>query len=85
MKHFGTDGKVTRSTHVKYESHTSYGSKVMTKAKVFKMWVKDHSYEVKHIGTDGKVLSEGIHSHVKYKSPTSFCLKVMIKIGKGFG
>ena len=29
-----TDGKITRNTHVKDESHTSYGSNVMIKIKV---------------------------------------------------
>ena len=40
-----------------------YGSKVISKVNDFKMQVKGHGqgHEVKYFGTDGKVLSQGIH------------------------
>ena len=48
---------------MKYESSTSYSSKVMTKVKVLKMKVKCHGegHKVKMFGTDGKVLSQRIN------------------------
>ena len=54
----------TRNTHVKYESPTSYGSNVMSKVKMSKcrskVSVKVEIMRSK-FGTDGKVLSQGIH------------------------
>ena len=48
---------------MKYENPTSYGSKVMTKVKVFNMKVIGYGqgHEGKNFGTDGKALSQGIH------------------------
>ena len=45
-------GLVTRNTHVKYESRTYYGSKVMAKVKVFIMEVKGQGegHKVKLLG-----------------------------------
>ena len=54
---------VTRNKLVKCESPTSYGSKVMTMVKVVEMQMKGHGQgdKVKNLGTDGKVMSRGIH------------------------
>ena len=48
---------------MKYESLTGSGSKVISKVKNLKTWVKGHGqgHEVKYFGTDGKVLSQRIH------------------------
>ena len=48
---------------MQFESPISYGSKVTMKVKVFKMYVKGHGlgHTVKKFGTDGKVLSQGVH------------------------
>ena len=56
-------GLVTRNTHVKYESPISYGSKVMIKVKVFQnVGQRSRSRsQGQNFGTDGKVLSQGIH------------------------
>ena len=42
--------------NIEYENPTSYNSKVMIKVKVFKIKVKVSNY-----GTEGNVLSQGIH------------------------
>ena len=47
-------GLVIRNTHVKYESPTSYGLKVMANVKVFQKWVK---VQGQGQGTMWKVLS----------------------------
>ena len=55
-------GLITRDTHVKYQSSSTYCSKVICKVEVFKKWVKPQGqgHMVKNNGTHGKVLSQGI-------------------------
>ena len=55
-------GLITRNTHVKYQSSNPHYSKVISKVKVFKKWVKlqGKGHRVKNSGTNGKVLSQGI-------------------------
>ena len=55
-------GHVTRNTHVKYQSPSTYHSKVMAQVKVFKKQVKckGQGHKVKNFGNNGKVLSQGI-------------------------
>ena len=48
------------NTYVKYESPISYGSKVMVKVNFFFNLI-GQGHKVKQFGTDGKVLSQGIH------------------------
>ena len=54
-------GLITRNTHVKYQISSTHCSKVISKVKVFKKWVKlqGQGYRVKNNGTHGKVLSQG--------------------------
>ena len=49
----------TGNADQKYESPTSYGSKVMIKVNVFKMKVKGQNITINI--TDGKGLSQGTH------------------------
>ena len=50
---------------MKYGSHTCYGSKEMAKVKVFfREWQhlgQGQGRKVKNVGTDRKVMSQGIH------------------------
>jgi hypothetical protein len=52
-------GLVTSNMHTKYKSPITYHSKDMANVKVFKKWVKlqGQGHEVKHLGTNRKVLS----------------------------
>ena len=57
---------------MKYESPTSFGSKVLTKVKFFQKKVKSQGQgqEVKNFGIDRKVLSQGIRlCNIKALSP----------------
>ena len=47
-------GLITRNTHVKYQSLSTHFSKVMSKVKVFKEWVKaqGQGHRVKNNGTN---------------------------------
>ena len=47
---------------MKYQSSSTHGSKVFSKVKVFKEWVKllGQGHMVKNNGINGKVLSQGI-------------------------
>ena len=57
---------------MKYESPTSFGSKVMAKVKFFQKKVKSRGqgHEVKNVGIGRKVLSKGIHlCNIKALSP----------------
>jgi hypothetical protein len=56
-------GLARKNTHVKYESSTTYQSKVMTKVKVFKKKVKLQGQRSECQGHDikRKVLPEEIH------------------------
>ena len=53
---------ITREIHVKYQSSSTHYSKVISKVKVFRKWVKlqGQGHRVKNNGTHGKVLSQGI-------------------------
>ena len=52
---------ITRDIHVKYQSSSTHYSKVISKVKVFKKWVKQgQGHRVKNNGTHQKVLSQGI-------------------------
>ena len=55
-------------------------SKVISKVKVFKKWVKlqGQGDRVKNYGTHGKVLSQGIY--LKYQSSSTDCSKVISKV-----
>ena len=55
---------------MKYESHISFGSKVIAKVKFFQKYVKSKGQEVKKFGIHRKVLSQGIHlCNIKALSP----------------
>ena len=53
---------ITRDIHVKYQSSSTHYSKVISKVKVFKKYVKlkGQGHRVKNNGVHGKVLSQGI-------------------------
>ena len=53
---------ITGNIHVKYQRSSTHSSKVISKVKVFKKWVKlrGQSHGVQNNGTHGKVLSQGI-------------------------
>ena len=55
-------GLITRNTQVKYQSSCNHGSKIISKVKVFKKWVKfqGQGHRVNNNSTHGKVLSQGI-------------------------
>ena len=56
-------GLITKNTHMKYQSSSTHCSKVISKVKFFKKWVKleGQGHKVKkNNGTHGKVLSQGI-------------------------
>ena len=55
-------GFITRNTHVKYQRSSSHCSKVISKVKVFKKWIKlqGQGHRVKNNGNHRKVLSQGI-------------------------
>ena len=60
---YGWKGLLTRNVHVKYDSPTSYESKVMVKVKVFRYKVKGYGqgHQVKKFGMDRKVFSQGMY------------------------
>jgi hypothetical protein len=67
---------VGRNTHVKYESPSTYQSKVMTKVKVLEKKVKGQRVKV-------IVSMKGLaqrNTHVKYESPTTYQSNVMTKV-----
>ena len=79
---FWHDGKglITRNKHVKYESSTFHGSKVMAKVKVFR-----------NVGQRSRSRSQGhrpchfegfhkLNIHAKYEASISYGLKVMTKV-----
>jgi hypothetical protein len=74
------EGLARWNTHVKYESPSTYHSKVMTKVKVFEKKVKLHGQrsQGQGRGIKRKVLPEGIH--VKYENPSTYQSKVMAKV-----
>jgi hypothetical protein len=53
-------GIVTRNSHMKYLSLSTYYSKVIAKVKVFNMQVKHkgQGHKVKFVGTQGMILSQ---------------------------
>ena len=53
-------GLITRNIHVKYQNSSTHCSKVISKVKVLKKWVKHQCQGVKNNGTHGKVLLQGI-------------------------
>ena len=55
-----------RSNHRKYQSSSTNCSKIVSKIKVFKKWVKlkGQGHRVKNTGTHGKILSQGIFSEI---------------------
>ena len=68
-------GPVTRNAHVKYGSPICYGSMVMIKVSECRSKV---TIKLKRFGTNGKVLSQGIHN-VKYEIRICYESKVIIK------
>ena len=54
----------TRNTHVQYDCPICFGSKVMTKVKIFENWVKSQGqgHRVKAFDTNRKVLPQGTHN-----------------------
>ena len=69
-------GLITRDTHVKYQSSSSYCSKVIRKFKVFKKLVKlkGQGHRVKNNATYGKVSSQGT------LMSSTHCSKVIDKV-----
>ena len=62
VKNNGTHGKVLSQGILKYQSSSNHCSKIISKVKVFKEWIKlqGQGHRVKNNGTHGKVLSQGI-------------------------
>jgi hypothetical protein len=74
-------GLAIRNTHVKYESCTTYQSKVMTKVKVFEKKVKLLRSKIR--GSKSWYQIKGLtrrNTHVIYKIPTTNQPKVMTKV-----
>ena len=61
-KTYHKERSITKNTHVKYQSSSPHCSKVISKVKVFKKWVKlqGQDHRVKNNGNHIKVLSQGI-------------------------
>ena len=81
-KNNGTHGQVlSHGIHVKYQSSSTHSSKIISKVKVFKKWVKlqGQGHRVKkNNGTHEEVFSHGIH--VKYQSSRTHSLKIISKV-----